>query len=117
MTDPKMPPMEHAPSPRQWKKPTYLRLLMAIAIGAPCGFILGIAVIGLIDIWSQKFRPDLRQTVRSLRPYFSYATAALATIFAIVMLTFYNPELPGDAKDQCASPSTTDWTHQEERET
>lgn len=100
MTDPKMPPIERVPTGRRRQRPTCLGLILVGVLFSFVGYILGIALLGLIDIWSEKFRPDLRDTIRSLRPYFGYGGAAISVAFGWILQIFFTPEPSNEANDQ-----------------
>ncbi len=85
MPDTNLPPAERTPSEGQRKGPTCFGLLVIIVLFSVVGYVLGIALLGLVDLWSEKFRPELRQDIRSLRPFIGYGGAAVSAIVGIIL--------------------------------
>jgi hypothetical protein len=85
MTDARLPPSERMPSEEQRKKPTCFGLVVTLSLFSFVGVIAGIALLGLIDLWSEKYRPDLRPSLPPLRLYFAVGGSVIASLFGIIL--------------------------------
>src|SRR6516165_9502087 len=64
-------PADGTNSEGQQQKATCFGITVILLGGAIIGAVAGICLLGGLDIWSEKQHPDLRESIRSLRPYFA----------------------------------------------
>ncbi len=80
-----LPPTERIPSKGQSTRPACFGLIAILAVGAFVGAILGGALLGLIDLWCEKQRPDLREDLKSFFRYFVGGGAVIGAALGIIL--------------------------------
>ncbi len=100
MTYPDLPPADRAPSEGQQPKPAYFGFFLVFCGGAIVGAFAGRVVLGAIDLWSEKFRPELRPSIRSLLPYFYVGGAIVCSVLALILVLIPGGSNKGKDKER-----------------